>query len=830
MAENGFLNIAHRLGISAPTWEDGRQGLANVRQLWMLVLDNADDPNVDYQDYFPPGASGVVVLTSRNAECEQYATAKYVALEGLSMEEATELLLKAAGVASDRRPLLDDVARRVAILLQSHPLALIQAGAYVGRGHCTLAEYPDMYRRQRKRLLGFRPSQARSRYQDVYATFEASVGILQAAKMESAHDALLLLSVLAVCGPSRLPIGLFEAGWTGAQRIPRSQAGDGDTSQLASWHISHLLPLVQVNTAKWDSFRLVEAVHILKAFALVSTDIYDGQTSVSMHPLVHAWARDRQDYQEQHKAWLQMGCLVAISGFDGDFWRMHGRQLQPHVQATTSWEMRIMFGSEPKEVIICVLEKCGWLLHNMRDDTNLFVLLNNLFTHLGLDRSTVSERWVKVYDLTARNLKNYGKVMEAARLLKQVVEIKERTLAEDHPDRLASQHELAGVYWANGQVKEAVRLLEHVVEIRGRTLAEDHPDRLASQHELAGVYEANGQVKEAVRLLEHVVEIKERTLAEDHLSRLASQHTLAEVYEANGQVKEAVRLLERVVEMEERTLAEDHPDRLASQHALAGVYEANGQVKEAVRLLEHVVEMEERTLAEDHPDRLASQHALAGVYRANGQVKEAVRLLERVVKIKERTLAEDHPDRLASQHALAGVYEANGQVKEAVRLLERVVEMEERTLAEDHPDRLASQHELAGVYEANGQVKEAVRLLERVVEMEERTLAEDHPDRLASQHALAGVCEANGQVKEAVRLLEHVVEIRGRTLAEDHPDRLASQHNLAPMLWHLGQQAAALQLMQHVAEVRRKVLDEHHPDRESSEAWLAYFNDEASNL
>ena len=36
-----------------------------------------------------------------------------------------------------------------------------------------------------------------------------------------------------------------------------------------------------------------------------------------------------------------------------------------------------------------------------------------------------------------------------------------------------------------GQFKEAVSLLEHVVEIREQTLAEDHPDRLASQHVLA---------------------------------------------------------------------------------------------------------------------------------------------------------------------------------------------------------------------------------------------------------------------------------------------------------------------------------------------------------
>ncbi len=75
------------------------------------------------------------------------------------------------------------------------------------------------------------------------------------------------------------------------------------------------------------------------------------------------------------------------------------------------------------------------------------------------------------------------------------------TLAEDHPDRLASQHALAIAYKANGQVKEAVGLLKQVVAIREGMLAKDHPDRLASQHALAIAYKANGQVKEAVELL-----------------------------------------------------------------------------------------------------------------------------------------------------------------------------------------------------------------------------------------------------------------------------------------------------------------------------------------
>lgn len=43
-----------------------------------------------------------------------------------------------------------------------------------------------------------------------------------------------------------------------------------------------------------------------------------------------------------------------------------------------------------------------------------------------------------VYELTAWNLMNYGKVKESKSLLEQVVKVQEQTQAEDHPNRRAS--------------------------------------------------------------------------------------------------------------------------------------------------------------------------------------------------------------------------------------------------------------------------------------------------------------------------------------------------------------------------------------------------------
>lgn len=123
--------------------------------------------------------------------------------------------------------------------------------------------------------------------------------------------------------------------------------------------------------------------------------------------------------------------------------------------------------------------------------------------------SPSKDEWSKeLYGLgywVGRCLRIDRRVTEAVKLLKHVVAVRETTLAENHPSRLASQHELAVAYQADGQIKEAVKLLKDVVAVEETTLAENHPDRLASQHALAGAYQVNGQIAEAVELLEHVV-------------------------------------------------------------------------------------------------------------------------------------------------------------------------------------------------------------------------------------------------------------------------------------------------------------------------------------
>ncbi|THX46442.1 hypothetical protein D6D11_06865 [Aureobasidium pullulans] len=223
-----------------------------------------------------------------------------------------------------------------------------------------------------------------------------------------------------------------------------------------------------------------------------------------------------------------------------------------------------------------------------------------------------------------------GHHMKAIELLEYVLDV---ARASSTIDKLALglEYTLAVAYNRDRQSSKAIELLEHVVRVVD--LKETHPDRLASQQELAIAYRENEQVKDAIELLE--------------------QHALAIAYRETGQVEDAIKLLEHVVKIRETSLTETHPERLGSQHLLAITYQENGRVEDAIKLLEHVVQVWQG-INEDHPDSLSAQHALAVAYLEDEQTDRGIELLEHVVKVYERTkTAEDDPRYRLSRHELA---------------------------------------------------------------------------------------------------------------------------------------------------------------------------------
>jgi len=662
IAQAEFSKIAEKLGSTAKRVDDVRKLLSDSspEHNWLLVLDNADDPDTDYQKYFPTGNRGVVLMTSRVRECGMYGTVGSEEIDSLAEWDCVNLLLKGAEVPEASWSGYISAAKNIINVLQSHTLALLQAAAYIAGGHCSMAEYPKVFQRQHERLLRFGPKQAQSRYGNVYTTFEASVDVLKPFETETPSESLILLHLLSTLHYESVPLDLFEDAWHGSQVAQANPLDDDNVGHLSVWHVSRLPTFLRNNVDTWDSYRFTAALSQLESLALVKKNNGRGYWTVTMHPLVHSWLAIRQNHAQISQALQMSACIIALSRYSQPAWQRSGHTswrpyrgcLGLHLLTLLSSDVRSAGQTKQSTYIFQVFMQIGWLLHDIRYDQELARLLVWIFRQLDADPECSSEGVLLLSDIASRNAYNLGRTKKSIKISEEIVRIREAILDEGHPERLESQHKLACALLADGQTKRAVTVFEHVVRVHETTLDEGHPDRLASQHGLAGALLADGQTKRAVTVFEHVVRVHETTLDEGHPHRLASQHRLAGALLADGQTKRAVTVFEHVVRVEETTLDKGHPDRLASQHGLAGALLADGQTKRAVTVFEHVIRVHETTLDEGHPHRLASQHGLARALLADGQTKRAVTVFEHVVRVEETTLDEGHPHRLASEHAL----------------------------------------------------------------------------------------------------------------------------------------------------------------------------------
>ena len=124
---------------------------------WLLVLDNADDPEMDVSKYFPAGGRGHILITTRNPGAIEYATIGNFRFQGMEPEEAIQLLLRSAhllGPKADIEPQKEAIARDIASELGYLALALTHAGAAIRRNIYTLDRYLHYYLGLRKETIG----------------------------------------------------------------------------------------------------------------------------------------------------------------------------------------------------------------------------------------------------------------------------------------------------------------------------------------------------------------------------------------------------------------------------------------------------------------------------------------------------------------------------------------------------------------------------------------------------------------------------------------------------------------------------------------------------
>jgi tetratricopeptide (TPR) repeat protein len=552
--ERGFSHIAKVCGLEGDS-HDIRRWLSNVSERWLLILDNADDPKMDVSQYFPAGNRGTILLTTRNPDCEIHATVGSRKLGQMETDEAITLILKATGARDLWDEKLRDTAQPVVLTLGCLALAIVQAGAAIRQGLCRMEEYCSHFVRHRGELLHWKMGQGNQGYEyTVYTTWEISLRMIAEMSTADAHDAVEILQMFSFLHHDGISEEIFQQAWKNLW-----------SQQCSEWIRSHQLHiLLRHQSSDWDPYLARKALSLLSSFSLISRD---KKGLISIHPLVHAWARDRLSCSEQERFWTLTASTIAISipwAFQIFDYRFR-KSLVPHIDACLGFY-----------------------------DDGIFHLRES-----GQDCLNMADKFALTYG-------EVGRQQEALQLTETVVEARKRTLGEGHPGTLWSMHNLANKFSEVGRRQEALQLTEAVVGAHKRTLGEEHPDTLGSMHNLAISYSEVGRRQEALQLTEAVLEVRKRTLGEEHPDTLGSMHNLAISYSEVGRRQEALQLTETVVEARKRTLGEEHPDTLQSMHNLTTMKENPNILTESSR--QHL-ESKEKPQTQNPDNKRTKQHS-----------------------------------------------------------------------------------------------------------------------------------------------------------------------------------------------------------------------------
>jgi hypothetical protein len=327
-AKHSFSRIA-KMGGAEPNENAGKNWLSTRKQPWLLIIDNADDPDLDVTRYFPGGERGTILLTTRNPSNKRHGTvgSRFYHFEKLEVDEASDLLLRAAEVPSPWELAARSSAASIAKTLGFLPLALIHAGKAILEGLCQLGTYLDYHVRFWERVRSTRAIGDINL--NVYSTWEIIYIGLENKRGRTAQDGMQLLNMFSFFYWENVQVHILIS----AAKNPRREKDDA--LEMVATKGAHIAPLVKRKSWKeylrslafrylqyaqtaypllpavlrdddtpFDEDRLREALGFLVQLGMLS--YHQQSDSYWMHPLVHTYVRERPETSTAMQAiWCQ---------------------------------------------------------------------------------------------------------------------------------------------------------------------------------------------------------------------------------------------------------------------------------------------------------------------------------------------------------------------------------------------------------------------------------------------------------------------------------------------------------------------------------------------
>lgn len=440
-----------------------------------MIIDNADDHEMNVSEFFPPGEKGSIIVTTRNSECRHHATAGSLRIEQMKADDAVTLLLRAIKVNDASDEVKRCQAGPVVWLLGNLALAVVQAGFQIRQGICKLEDYCEQYSKDRTKLLREAPIQGNNDYsKSVYAILDIAMRKIESLDTQASYDATELIKMCCFLHNEGIAEDFFRLEWEAQSRHKLQMPWKNSPRMF--YMQSQQIP------SQWDPTQLRRATSILTSFSLMKINEVD--RLMSMHPLVRAWTQDRLSFEEKKHYWkmatlTMCGATVAMSTFvvvpEDPFWRV----AWPHAQSCAEF-IPTLGNAHPEEDRITVQKHLANALTWGFQTEPAIDLLKEVIEQTRRSLSVVYDHALVAMDNVANQYENIDPRHELALEVRAVMrKMTLKPLNHDHPEILDLLRHLAINYSNSGKrLQEAVDLLTEILTVQIRTRG--HNNRLTS--------------------------------------------------------------------------------------------------------------------------------------------------------------------------------------------------------------------------------------------------------------------------------------------------------------------------------------------------------------
>jgi tetratricopeptide (TPR) repeat protein len=737
-----FAQIA-KIGEVEPNQNAAMHWLSNLEERWLLIIDNADDPSVGLEQYFPKGDRGYILVTTRNPAHKVYGNVGlgFFEFHGMEDDDARALLLRGAGHPEPWDADSSSWAAKITRQLGFLALALTHAGAAIRSGLCSLRDYLTFYDKNWERIRRKRSLSMESRdgddYLSAYATYEVSYHGIEQKGTEASNDALQLLKTFAFFYFENIRADILKKAVLNAEieETQEEKNKEEEAGKPRSWPqtfknmkltiFSFILQNRSPQTLPYlirdardshyfDNVRLRYALRELVQMSLIT--YYEVSDSYSMHPLVHKWARERPEMTTSEQGvWSQAAATTLAHSIllpplgDTEAEELYRRDILPHIDHVQKCQQAIKdrITETRKERWYGLLQWPGAESRFDRDRALLYAKYSIVYAHGG--------RWNEAEALQLA-VKNYTQSVLG--------------LDQAHTRRISLA--LAGTYWHQGRGDDAADLQNTVLQACLTHLGPHNHETLMVMDTLGQTRWQQGRYSDARLLQQQAVNGLIKLKGLHHEDTLTAMNNLGRIiagfYENLGEAK---TLISEAVKGMERSLGPTHLKTLIAKENLATLaLQIKSDLHKASELMTEVLDLRTKKLGKEHPYTLLAMVNMANIKSALGQHQEAESLIRKALPIADRNLCENHIGTLMGRAHLGAILVRQARYDEAETTLLDVIERQRHLSAyrgDFHPDRLGAMMELSGCYRLQGKIDDSIRLCDEAIEGLRRISLKEHP-------------------------------------------------------------------------------------------------------